>query len=350
MARGKGREKYFEKVREKNKSIPDEVLRILLRQKYHIAGEHSAAKICHWTHSVLTGGIGCYKSKFYGIASHRCIQCTPVLLFCNHACVFCWRIMPEKSLKFEDMPAKHFKWDEPEKIADWIVEAQKSIISGYGGNPKVDKRRYEEALNPLHVALSLTGEPVIYPHLERLIEEFHKRKMTTFLVTNGTFPERIEKWKTYPTQLYVSMVAPNEEVYRKAIRPKSPMLWRKYLKMLELMPKISQKTRTVLRMTLTRGVNDSDLEGYARQIMVAQPHYVEVKSMVYVGGARLPQRGLSLSSMLTIEEVEKIAQQLAQMTGYIISDKHELSRVVLLCKDKEAEKNRMKIWRENLMP
>ena len=306
-----GEGKYYRRVRRRNRIIPDPLLRLFIQQKYHVAGEHSAAKLCHWADSVLKGGGGCYKNKFYGIASHRCLQCTPVLLFCNHACVFCWRFMPERKMNAGDIPGKKFGWDEPEKIAEWLLAAQREIISGYGGNRQVARPLYKEAMLPKHVAISLTGEPTMYPHLERLLEEFHKRGMTTFLVTNGTFPERVEKWKVLPTQFYVSMVAPNEEVYQKAIRPASKSLWKKYLRMLELMPEIGRRTRTVLRMTLARGVNDSDLEGYAQQIKAAQPHYVEVKSMVFVGGARQPGRGLSLESMLEMKEIEIIGTKLA---------------------------------------
>jgi len=342
---GSGETKYYRKARAGNRAIPDELLKKLIAQKYHVAGEHSAAKLCHWADETLKGGEGCYKNKFYGIASHRCLQCTPVLLFCNHACVFCWRMMPERKMKFDDMPGKRFEWDEPEKIADWLVAAQREIVSGFGGNPKVARKLFAEANSPKHVALSLTGEPTMYPKLEKLLEEFHKRGMTTFLVTNGTFPERVEKWKTLPTQFYVSMVAPNEEVYKKAIRPASVGLWKKYLRTLELMPAIGKRTRTVLRMTIARGVNDSDLEGYAAQIRAASPHYVEVKSMVFVGGARNQERGLAKSSMLEMDEVEGFAGKLAKMSGYIVSEGHIPSRVVLLCKDREAEKNRMIGWK-----
>jgi tRNA wybutosine-synthesizing protein 1 len=224
------------------------------------------------------------------------------------------------------------------------VAAQKEIVSGYGGNPRVQKRLYAEAREPKHIALSLTGEPAMYPHLERLLQEFHSRGMTTFLVTNGTFPDKMASWKTLPTQLYVSMVAPNEGVYRKAIRPAEKGLWEKYLKSLKLLPEIGKKTRTVLRMTLVRGVNDSDLEGYAAQIKTAKPHYVEVKSVVFVGGARQPERNLSLGSMLSMEEISCFADRLAETTGYTASERHEPSRVALLCRDAEAERNRMMRW------
>ncbi|VVC01683.1 S-adenosyl-L-methionine-dependent tRNA 4-demethylwyosine synthase [uncultured archaeon] len=331
--------KYHARLSKEGGAIPKELLATLIKQKYHLAGGHSAAKICHWAASSLTGGAKCYKHQFYGIESHRCIQSTPVLLFCNHACRFCWRIMPEK--KLQQLPSKGFIWDEPGKVAEGLIAAQKEIVSGFGGNPKVEKGLFKEAQQPRQVALSLTGEPTMYPHLERLFREFRSRGMTTFLVTNGTFPERIEKWKAFPTQLYVSMVAPDEEVYKRHIRPASPLLWKKYLRTLSLLPAIGRKCRTVLRMTITRGVNDSGLEGYASQIVLAKPHYVEVKSMVYGGGARQPGRGLSLSSMLSMEEVESIAGRLSQMTGYIVSEKHAPSRIVLLCRGKEAEKNRL---------
>ncbi len=340
-----GKGLHYERVRKGNASLPDGMLARLVNQKYAVVGEHSAAKLCHWAGVKLRGEGECYKSKFYNIASHRCLQCTPSLQFCNHACVFCWRMMPERS-KYGNV--KKFVWGDPKEIADGLVAGQKKLLSGFGGNSKVGRALYVEALTPKHVALSLTGEPTMYPRLEKLLAEFHSRGMTTFVVTNGTFPERVAKWKVLPTQFYVSMVAPNELVYSRFVRPSMPGLWKKYLKTLEMMPEIGKKTRTVLRMTLCRGVNDCDLEGYAKQIKAAQPHYVEVKSMVFVGGAREPARGLSLESMLDINEIKDIANKLAKMTGYRFTDTHAPSRVVLLCRDGKAEKNRMINFGRNL--
>ncbi len=332
-----GKGKHYDALRRENASLPDGMLARLVNQKYAVVGEHSAAKLCHWAGESLRGRGECYKSKFYGISSHRCLQCTPVLQFCNHACVFCWRMMPERD-KYGDV--KGFAWGEPEEIADGLVNAQKTLVAGFGGNPEVKRTLYLEALSPKHVALSLTGEPTMYPKMDRLLSDFHARGMTTFVVTNGTLPEAVARWKVLPTQFYVSMVAPNEKVYKRFIRPSTPGLWKKYLRTLEMMPEIGKKTRTVLRMTIARGVNDGDLEDYAAQIRLAQPHYVEVKSMVFVGGARSPERGLALESMLKMEEISKIAEELAQMTGYKLVDFHAPSRVALLCRDGKTEKER----------
>ena len=336
-----GAGKHYDALRRGNDSLPDRMLARLVNQKYAVVGEHSAAKLCHLAGESLRGKGECYKSRFYGISSHRCLQCTPVLQFCNHACVFCWRMMPERD-KYGDV--KGFSWGEPKDIADGLIAGQKTLVAGFGGNKDVKRALYVESLSPKHVALSLTGEPTMYPKMDGLLREFHAKGMTTFVVTNGTLPEAVAKWKTLPTQFYVSMVAPNEEIYRQFIRPSTPGLWKKYLKTLGMMPEIGKKTRTVLRMTIARGVNDTDLEGYAAQIRLAQPHYVEVKSMVFVGGAREPARGLSLESMLGVKEIDEIAHKLALMTDYRFTDTHAPSRVALLCRDGETEKNRKIQW------
>ena len=335
------RTKYFAKLREQAEAVPSALLKRLVKQKYHVVGKHSAVKMCQWTASKLRGGGSCYKNAFYGIESHRCIQGTPVLLFCNHACVFCWRMMPEESLKFEDMPRRGFSWDKPKEIVEGFIEAHRKTVSGFGGNPKTCRKVFEEANSPKHVALSLTGEPSMYPHMGELLEEFHKKGISTFLVTNGTYPFMIGRWKTLPTQLYVSLVAPNKEVYLKAIRPDSPLLWGQYMKTLGMLPEIGEKTRTVLRMTLTRGVNMQPIDGYAQQIGIAKPHYVEVKSVVFVGGARLKERGLSKESMLEMREIREYAKELATLSGYLYSAEHEPSRIALLCRDEVALKERM---------
>ena len=329
--------KHYDALRRNNDSLPDAMLAKLVNQKYAVVGEHSAAKLCHWAGESLRGRGECYKSRFYGISSHRCLQCTPVLQFCNHACVFCWRMMPERD-KYGDV--KGFAWGDPKEIANGLVAGQKTLVAGFGGNKDVKRALYLEALSPKHVALSLTGEPTMYPKMDKLLSDFHSRGMTTFVVTNGTLPEAVANWKTLPTQFYVSMVAPNEKVYRQFIRPSTPGLWKKYLKILGMLPGIGKKTRTVLRMTIARGVNDCGFEGYAAQIKLAQPHYVEVKSMVFVGGAREPSRGLALESMLSVKEIDEIGHKLAGMTGYRFTDTHAPSRVALLCRDETAEKNR----------
>lgn len=43
-----------------------------------------------------------------------------------------------------------------------------------------------------HCALSLVGEPIMYPAINELIDHLHSRRISTFLVTNAQFPDCIE--------------------------------------------------------------------------------------------------------------------------------------------------------------
>ncbi|MDP2766900.1 MAG: radical SAM protein, partial [Candidatus Methanoperedens sp.] len=180
-------------------SISESTKALLKKHGYHLAGSHGAVKTCMWLNKSLRNEGGCYKSKFYGIASHRCIQMTPTLL-CNHRCLHCWRAI-ELSVEAPE------KWDSPEEIVKGCLVEHRRLVSGYGGSEAMNKTKWKEAFAPKHVAISLSGEPTFYPYLPELVEEFHKKGMTTFVVTNGSNPEMVGKIK--PTQLYISLNAPD---------------------------------------------------------------------------------------------------------------------------------------------
>lgn len=52
-----------------------------------------------------------------------------------------------------------------------------------------------EGLSPKHCALSLVGEPIMYPEINTLVDELHHRRISTFLVTNAQFPDKIKMLK-----------------------------------------------------------------------------------------------------------------------------------------------------------
>ncbi len=315
----------------------------IAKQGYHQVGKHSAVKICKYSHDALLGKESCYKNRFYGLSSHQCLQCSPVLQFCNLSCRFCWRLIPETKTGWLQMPPA-FQWEDAKSIADGMILEQKRIMSGYKGNPKALKQRALDAMQPKHVALSLIGEPTMYPKMSELLSEFHKRKMSTFLVTNGTLPKALEALTVLPTQLYISMVAPDEKSYAHVTQQTdaaAKMLWKNYLQSLDYLAAAGEKTRTVLRMTLSHNLNDFNPDGYAQLIKRGKPHYVEVKSMVFVGFARNAGRGLQLGDMLTIEEIREFAKKLADLSGYIAADEHIPSRIVLLCRDEKTRKEKM---------
>lgn len=56
----------------------------------------------------------------------------------------------------------------------------------------VTSERLTEGMTPRHCALSLVGEPIMYPEINTLVDELHKRRISTFLVTNAQFPDKIK--------------------------------------------------------------------------------------------------------------------------------------------------------------
>jgi len=317
---------------EEAKKDPYKVLFAILRkQKYHIVGHHSAVKKCHWTHAALTEGRFCYKCKFYGIETHRCVQMSPAVLWCWNACTHCWRLRPQ-DIGIEWDETRLPTIDDPELIAEGVLKEQLRILSGYKGNPKVDRKLLEEALKPKHVAISLTGEPLLYPRLSELIQIFHRKGLTTFLVTRAIRPDVLANLDEEPSQLYVSFEAWNKEMYNKLNVPLAPRLWELSLKTLEILPSFT--CPTVMRITVIKGINMSgkDAEGFAKLVELAQPTYVEVKAYMHVGAStkRLPR-----SAMPRHGEVRAFAKLISEKTGYPIVSESIPSRVVLLSKLKK---------------
>lgn len=296
----------------------------LLKQGYRVVGSHSGVKICEWTRKSLTQGRYCYKQKWYGIESHRCLQCSLALFWCLNRCLYCWR-----SFKVFLGAEMNVKPDMPEYILDGLIEAQRNLLTGYKGNIKVELSKWEEAQNPTNVAISLIGESVLYPYLSEFIELTKKRGMKSFLVTKGTYPEGLEKLHCEPTNLYISVCAPDEETFKRLEVPIRRDGWEAQMKSLELMKSFS--CRKVIRITLVKGYNMHNLDGYAKLIEKAEPDYIEPKAYMRVGESieRLPE-----TAMPSCEDVLEFTEGLAEKTGYTIKDFFKPSRVALLSKKK----------------
>ncbi len=310
--------------------LPPEIVTVLKKHKYHLVGRHSAVKRCHWLYKSLTEGRFCYKqlwySRFYGIASHRCLQMTPTVVYCNLRCRFCWRVQPEDiGVQWNQLGPK--EWDDPETIIEGCIEEQRRILSGYKGHPTVDPKKYEEALNPNLAAISLDGEPTLYPRLGELIEGFKKRGMTAFLVTNGTLPKALERLDTEPDQLYVSVCAPDEKTFKELMRPLVPKAWEGLLETLQLLP--SFKCRKVMRITSVKGWNMKRPDLYAKLAEMGEFDFIEPKAYMHLGYSR---KRLRVECMPSHGDMRKWAEELSEHTGYPIVGEFRPSRVFLLSK------------------
>lgn len=213
--------------------------------------------------------------------------------------------------------------DEPSCIVEGLIVAQRQLLSGFGSC--VERQKFLEAMNPKHAAISLAGEPTLYPRLGELLQEFHRKGFTTFLVTNGTVPEKLASLETEPTQLYITLAAPNEAVYRKLCMPIISKAWQMVQQSLELMHSFA--CRKVIRLTLVKGWNLRDPKSYAKMIARAECDCVEVKAYMWVGESR---HRLGRGCMPSIEEVREFARQLSEHLGYSIKAESLPSRVVLL--------------------
>jgi len=306
-------------------NMNSELKKILQKQHYAIVGKHSGVKLCHWMRQSLLFNRECYKQTFYGIQSHRCLQMTPTINQCTQMCLFCWRFQSftEKDLKGED---------EPEYILNNAIEAQKRLITGFKGDSRCDQKKWKEANTPNMLACSLSGEPTLYSKLGEFFEICHKKKITTFLVTNGTTPEILENFDPMPKQLYVSVVAPNEKIYKKICSPLIPNGWEKLNQTLELLPSLD--TRTVIRHTLVNDWNMDEkyLEEYKKLDSKAMPMFIEPKGYVFVGYSR---KRMNLSNMPSHDSIRNFGNKLADLLGYEKIIEKADSRVVLLGKNPE---------------
>ncbi|MDI6825874.1 MAG: 4-demethylwyosine synthase TYW1 [Candidatus Aenigmarchaeota archaeon] len=303
--------------------IQKKFLDLYYKQGYRIVGknQHSAVKICRWTKESLRHNRFCFKEKWYGVESHRCLQCT-VSLSCLNRCIYCWRTFHpfERGMDIK-------KIDEPSGIIDELIRTQRLLLTGFKGNIKVDKKKWKEAQNPTNAALSLIGDSILYPKISELLEEFHKRGFSTFLVTKGTSPEKLKTLEVEPTNLYISLCVPDKETYMRVDHPLVKDGWKRMNESLELMKSFS--CRTVIRLTLVKGLNMKDPEKYAKLILKAEPDFLEPKGFVRVGES---QKRLPMESMPFHEEIVDFARKLSKFTCYEIKDEFKPSRVVLLGK------------------
>lgn len=309
----------------------DKLKKRLEDQQYRIVGNHSAVKICGWTKNAITDKGFCYKQKFYGIKSHQCVQMSTYLT-CANFCTFCWRDMTAPAhTEFKGEP------DDPKEILDGCIEAQKKLLIGFKGNDQSNKQLYQESDHPTNIAISLTGEPILYPKLQEMIEYANTKNMNTFVVCSGQFPEQMSKLT--PTQLYLSLDAPNEELLKKIDKSIHKDSWERMLKSLDEINKANQRTRTAIRITCVKKMNMVEPENYAQLIEKANPLFVEVKGYSFVGSSR--QR-LSLENMPTNEEVKLFAEDIAKHCNYQIIEVYSPSRVVLLMKEEDRGKRFLK--------
>ncbi|MHA1460501.1 MAG: radical SAM protein [Promethearchaeota archaeon] len=367
--------------------ITNEFVENYSKTTYRIIGKnkHTAIKPCHWLEQKLLTGRNnrnCYKGVF-GIQSHRCLQNTPSMPFCNQQCVFCWRdielgnlnrefsVEPDDPIYLIDEMIRHhqdiiknhlplrrylenyeimvdlltFMLQNREnhtinslskglhvsknkieralnllKNQEFLIPADNSLksfkldseisccidtrdeivklINLSLTTPDEIMQTHSEAMNPNHAAISLDGEPFLYPKLDGLVGEFRNRNMTTFIVTNGTLPERIESLNSLPSQLYITLPAPNRDIYKKVCRPMIKDGWSKISDTLDLVESLS--CRSLVRLTAVKNLNLSEnyIKDYIKLIDKANPNFFEIKGFTLQAKALMINKRLKSDKTL----------------------------------------------------
>lgn len=314
--------------------ISDKLRGALSKQGYHLVGSHSGVKICRWTKNQLRGRGGCYKHSFYGIESHRCMEATPSLA-CANKCVFCWR-------HHTNPVGTEWRWvtDEPKALVDGMLEGHKGMVKQLRGVPGVTSEKMVEAMNPVHCALSLVGEPIMYPRINEFLDYLHGHGISSYLVTNAQFPDEI---LTLPpvTQLYASIDGSTKAEMKAIDRPLHRDFWERFQTSLKNMKHVC--ARTVYRLTLVAGFNLSDVEGYADLVAIAEPDFIEVKGVTYCGTSNNAE--LSMKNVPWHDQVLEFCESLSELLPeYSIACEHEHSNCVLIAHHRFKTETGWKTW------
>lgn len=413
--------------------ITNDFVESYIKTTYRIIGnnKHTAIKPCHWLEQRLMTGRNnrnCYKGVF-GVESHRCLQNTPSLPFCNHQCVFCWRDIELGSIGSDFIVEP----DEPKELINEMIRHQQDIIKNHlplrryldnyeimidilffmllqnkahnvnslSDNLHISRNKVErainllknqefikpiensinnfmldteisccidsrdeierlikleltnpddimtahaEAMNPNHAAISLDGEPLLYPKMSQYIEEFRNRGITTFIVTNGTLPQKIESLDHLPSQFYITIAAPNQNVYKKICRPMIKNGWTEIMKSLELVQSLS--CRSLIRLTAVKNLNlkDDFIKDYVKIIERANPNFFEIKGFTLQAKALMVKERLKSEEPIQYyfpdyEYLENIALKFEEIGNFPLIYRNKASRDFLFAVNWDEDKD-----------
>uniref|UniRef100_H2YWM4 tRNA 4-demethylwyosine synthase (AdoMet-dependent) n=1 Tax=Ciona savignyi TaxID=51511 RepID=H2YWM4_CIOSA len=259
-----------------------------------------------------------------------CMETTPSLA-CANKCVFCWR-------HHSNPVGTEWKWkmDPAVDVIKGAIENHYDMIKQFKGVPGVKADRFAEGFSIKHCALSLVGEPIMYPEINDFIQMLHEKGISSFLVTNAQFPEAITTLLP-TTQLYVSVDAATQDSLKKIDRPLFKDFWPRLIESLKALSLKGQ--RTVYRLTLVKAWNVDELEAYADLVALGKPDFIEVKGVTFCGDSKSSD-GLTLKNVPWHDEVLHFVSQLTDMLdGYEIACEHEHSNCVLVAQTKFKSAN-----------
>merc|ERR1719362_2534917 len=175
-------------------------------------------------------------------------------------------------------------------ILNGALEGHYKMIKQMKGVPGVLPERYAEGFKVRHCALSLVGEPIMYPEINKYVDLLHSKEISSFMVTNAQFPDAMKMLKPV-TQLYVSIDASTKEELKKIDRPLHKDFWERFI------------------------------ESFAKLVSLGKPDLIEVKGVTYCGTSKASK--LTMENVPWHEEVIYFVKKLVErLPDYDISCEH----------------------------
>jgi len=133
-----------ETIEEENEliQIKPGIIKQLKKAKYGVV-DHSTVELCHYTKKSFKDDGDCYKRKFYGISTHRCMEFSPAGMHCENRCVYCWRPMEF----YESMKMEPENVAEPAQIVSKLMEERRKLIMGHWGIMEISEVTNKNLMN-----------------------------------------------------------------------------------------------------------------------------------------------------------------------------------------------------------
>lgn len=229
-------------------------------------------------------------------------------------------------------------------IVEGAVAEHVRMIRTLKGVPGVQPERFADALTVRHCALSLVGEPIMYPRINEMLGLLHEKRISTFLVTNAQFPKEIANL-TPITQLYVSVDAATKDELKKIDRPLFTDFWERFQGSLTSLKTKSQ--RTVYRLTLVKSYNMCEAQQYAELVHHGEPDFIEIKAVTFCGvskGSKITMKNVPWHDEVRAYALAILAARPDVAENYGFACEHRHSCCVLLAHKKFFVKGEWNTW------
>ncbi|KAJ3106970.1 S-adenosyl-L-methionine-dependent tRNA 4-demethylwyosine synthase [Phlyctochytrium planicorne] len=237
---------------------------------------------------------------------------------------------------------REWRWkiDDPHMIVEEAIEKHRGMINEFKGAPGVKPERLQEAFTVKHCALSLVGEPIMYPHINAFLQDLHEREISSFLVTNAQFPEKIIDLEPV-TQLYVSVDAGTKDALKAIDRPLFKDFWERFTACLVALKE--KRQRTVYRLTLVKGYNMQDIDNYCELVRMGEPDLIEIKGVTF---SQQSKDYMTMKNVPWHVEVREFARAICDRMGgqYGLACEHAHSCCVLLANEKFRVDGKWMTW------